>query len=113
MSLFIFEVRKIKGEEFPPNTLVHLVSGVQRYIRMEGRSAIDILKIVSSQSLGCRDEKASNFWTWIKDKESAAYNSCRRRHLMEKGNPQALLDTMVVMNGIYFALRIGKELLQL
>ena len=44
MSLFIFEVRKINGEEFPPKTLVHLVCGIHRYIRMEGRRAIDIFK---------------------------------------------------------------------
>ncbi len=33
-----------------------------------------------------------------------------QRGLLGKSNPQALLDTtMVVMNGLYFALRSGKE----
>ena len=44
MCSFIFEVRKTNGEEFLPNTLVHLVAGVQRYIRIEGRSALNIFK---------------------------------------------------------------------
>ncbi len=36
-----------------------------------------------------------------------------QRGLLGKSNPQALLDTMGVMNGLYFALRSGKEHRQL
>ncbi len=38
------QVRKQNGEEFPPNSLLHLVAGIQRYIRIEGRPSIDFLK---------------------------------------------------------------------
>ena len=33
---FIFEVRKKNGDEFPPKTLHHLISGIQRHLRMNG-----------------------------------------------------------------------------
>ena len=32
---FIFEVRKQDGSEFPPNTLHHLVSGIQRHLPID------------------------------------------------------------------------------
>ncbi len=38
------QVRKQNGEEFPPNSLLHLVAGIQRYIRIEGRPFIDFIK---------------------------------------------------------------------
>ena len=40
---FIFEKKKT-GEEFPPKSLHHIVSGIQRYIRMNGNNSIDIYK---------------------------------------------------------------------
>ena len=33
MSNFVFEVRKRDGSEFPPDSIHHIVSGVQRFIR--------------------------------------------------------------------------------
>ena len=41
---FIFEVRKQDGSEFPPNSLHHIVSGIQRYIQWNGKPAIDLFK---------------------------------------------------------------------
>ena len=35
------EVRKKNGEEFPPNSLHHIVSGIQRHLRFNGKPAID------------------------------------------------------------------------
>ena len=33
MSQFVLEVRKKGGTEYPPNTLYHIICGLQRYIR--------------------------------------------------------------------------------
>ena len=41
LSRFILEVRKKNGEEFPPNSLVHIVGGLQRYLRLNGRPVVD------------------------------------------------------------------------
>ena len=44
LSNFVFEIRKKTGEEFPRKSLHHIVCGVQRHIRMSGRSSIDVFK---------------------------------------------------------------------
>ena len=44
LSRFILEVRKKNGDEFPPNTLHHIVSGLQRYLRLSGRPELDFFK---------------------------------------------------------------------
>jgi hypothetical protein len=40
-SNFILEVRKKNGNEFPPNSLYHIVSGLQRHLLFNGKPAID------------------------------------------------------------------------
>ena len=41
LSNFILEVRKKNGDEFPPNSLHHIISGLQRHLRFNGKPAID------------------------------------------------------------------------
>ena len=122
MCNFIFEVRKKNGDEFPPKTLHHLISGIQRYLRMHGKYDIDIfkdsefsemrvcldseMKRLQKSELGSKTRKAEPLITeevellWLKG-------------LLGSGSPQALVDTMQVMNGLYFALRSGSEHRQL
>ena len=66
------------------------MSGIQRYIRWNGKPAI-------------------NFY---KDREFAEFRVCldsEKAHLVNEANAQALVDTMIVLNSIYFALRSGSE----
>ena len=51
LSRFILEVRKKNGEEFPPNSLLHIVSGLQHYLRLNGRPGVDFLTIPNLQTL--------------------------------------------------------------
>ena len=46
LSTVFLEVRKKTGEEFPPNTTssFHIVSGIQRHVRMNGKPAINFFK---------------------------------------------------------------------
>lgn len=44
LSSFIFEVRKQDGSEFPPDSLHHIVSGIQRFLLWNGKPEIDIFK---------------------------------------------------------------------
>ena len=41
LSHFILEVRKKNGDEFPPNTLHHIICGIQRHLRINGQPATD------------------------------------------------------------------------
>ena len=41
LSSFIYEVRKQDGSEFPPESLHHIVSGLQRFLRWNGKLGID------------------------------------------------------------------------
>ena len=36
LTLFVLEVRKQNGTEYPPNTLHHIVCGIMRYLRQNG-----------------------------------------------------------------------------
>ena len=40
MSRFVQEVKQKDGNPYPPSTLVSLVSGIQRYLRENGRAAV-------------------------------------------------------------------------
>ncbi len=101
LSLFVFEVRKQNGEEFPPNSLLHLVAGIQRYIRIEGRPSIDFFKDSQfSEFRMCLDaemKRLRNSGLGSKTKKPSLYR--RRGNFMAertlgKSNPQALLDTI-------------------
>ena len=44
ISRFNLEVRKKDGTEFPPESLHHLVCGIQRHLRFHGNPAVDFFK---------------------------------------------------------------------
>lgn len=119
---FVFEVRKKTGEEFPPKSLHHIVSGIQRHLCMSGNSSIDIYKdsefaefrvcldaeMKRLQSAGC-DSETRKAEPLTEEEEEIPW----QKGLLGKNTPQALVDTILVMNGLYFALRSGKEHRQL
>ena len=75
MSRFVLEVRKRDGTEYPPNTLYHIICGLQRYIR-GSRPEVDFfqdrsfggfravldseMKRVQKRELGPRKDKQSH-----------------------------------------------------
>ena len=121
LSNFIFEVRKKNGDEFPPKTLHHLISGIQRHLRMNGKN-VDLfkdpefadmrvcldseMKRLQKSGLGSKTKKAVPLTI---DEEELLWS----KGLLGSGSPQILVDTMLVMNGLYFALRSGSEHRQL
>ena len=123
MSSFIFEVRKRDGKEFPPNSLHHLVCGLQRHLRFNVKKAsIEVfsddafadfrlcldaeMKCLQGKGLGSMARKAEPL---TEEEEEILW----KRRLLGRYTLQTLLDTMVFMNGVYFALRCGKEHRQL
>ena len=122
MSNFVFGVRKRDGSEFPPDSIHHIVSGVQRFIRWKNNPAIDIfkdpefadfrlcldseMKRLQQSGLGSQRRKAEPL-------SDAEEEELWRLGLLGDHSPQSLVDTIIVMNGIYFALRSGSEHRQL
>ncbi len=115
---FVLEIRKKDGNEFPPNTLHHICCGIMRYIRINGIPGFDIFK----------DKEFAKFRTVLdsemKRLQGAGIGTAHKKAdpitfeeeelLWSKGilggdTPISLLNTMFYMNGLYFALRGGKE----
>lgn len=122
MSSFVFEIRKRDGSEFPPDSIHHIVSGLQRFVRWKRNPAIDIFKDAEFAEFRCCLDSE------MKRLQRAGLGSRRRKAeplteaeeelLWEQGllgdsTPQSLVDTIIVMNGLYFALRSGGEHRQL
>ena len=117
---FIHEARKKDGLEYPPNTLYHLVCGIMRHIRHNcGRPEIDFFKdsrfrssldaeMKRLQSAGIGSVKKQAEPLTIEEEERLWENKILGDH-----NPKALLNTMMYMTGLYFALRSGVEHRQL
>ena len=118
LSRFIHEARKKNGREYAPNTLYHLACGIMRHIRHNcGRPEIDFFK----------DPEFSDFRSSLdaemKRLQSAGVGSVKKQaeplileeeeQLWEKKILGTLLNTMMFMNGLYFALRSGVEHRQL
>ena len=99
LSHFILEVRKRNGDEFPPNSLHHIVCGIQCYLRMNGQPAIDFfndpafalfkmnldaeMKRLQKKGLGSKKRQAEPISI---EEEERLWNSC----LLGSNNPQAL-----------------------
>ena len=118
LCAFVLEVRKKDGNLFVPNTLHHICCGIMRYLRTNGMPQIDIFK----------DSGFSQFRMVLdaemKRLQSAGIGAVHRKAepitfeeeeiLWQKGilgdhTPESLVNTMVYMNGLYFALRGGTE----
>ena len=118
LCAFVLEIRKKDGSAFIPNTLHHICCGIMRYIRVNGMPELDIFKNEQfSQFRRVLDSEmkrlqAEGIGATQKKAEPITFEE--EEILWEKGilgerTPQSLLDTMIYMNGLYFALRGGKE----
>lgn len=120
LTLFVLEVRKQDGTEYPPNTLYHIVCGIMRYLRQNAihvdffqdpmfadfRQSLDAeMKRLKGSGLGSQkqvepltEENEEKLW---------------QAGVLGAHNLQALLNTMIYINGLYFALHSGYEHCQL
>ena len=114
---FVLEIRKKDGSAFIPNGLHHICAGIMRYLRGNGMPEIDIfkqagfsrfrmvldseMKRLQASGIGTAQRKAQP----IKFEDEILW----RKKILGDSTPQSLLDTMLYMNGLYFALRGGKE----
>ena len=119
---FILEVRKKDGSEFAPNSLHHVCCGIMRYLRWNGQPSIDFFadaafaEFRASLDAEMKRLQAAGIGTNKKQAEpltAEEEETLWQRGLLGDETPQTLLDTIIFMNGLYFALRSGKEHCQL
>ena len=110
--------RKKDGSEFSPDTLHHLCYGIQRFLRSNGHPALDIFKdsrlAYFRSSLDSEMKRLQSLGIGSKKKQSEPLTTEVEEKLWEEGllgehSPQTLLNTIIFMNGIYFALLSGQE----
>ena len=118
MSRFVLEVRKKDGSEYSPNTLHHICCGILRHLRESGRPDIDIFKDSSfadfRATLDGEMKRLQSLGIGAKKRQAEPLTEEEEERLWQTGqlgqhSPQALLDTMLFMHGVYFALRSGQE----
>ncbi len=123
LTNFIFEVRKKDGREFPPNSIHHIVCGLQRYLRLEAdKPNLDIWKDAAfvnfRRCLDSEMKRLQRFGVGSKVKKAEVISEEAEELLWQKKllgdhSPQSLVATILYMNGLYFALRSGQEHRQL
>ena len=118
---FVLEVRRKDGKEYPPNTLHQLFCGILRYVR-DRVPELDIFKQPSfsgfQKTLDAEMKRlrACGMGSAPKRAEPITLseeNSLWDQKILGAHSPRALVDTMVYMCGLYFALRSESEHRQL
>ena len=120
LTRFITEVRKKNAVEYryPPNTLLHICTGIIRYLRNNGHPSMDIFKdeifAEFRVTLDAEVKRLTAIGLGSKKRQAEPLSEENEEQLWEKGllgdhNPVSLLNTIVFMNGLYFALRSGSE----
>ena len=114
LSRFVLEV-------YPPNTLHHLCAGLMRHVRWNGNPSLNIfqdgefadfratldaeMKRLQAAGVGTKKKQAEI----LTEEEDLLWE----KNLLGAHNPETLLDTVIFYNGLFFALRGGKEHRQL
>ena len=100
LSRFVLETRKSDGEHYSPDTLYGICTGLLRYIR-ETRPEINIFKdpvfVGFQKTLDSEMKRLRTLGLGAKKKWDMG--------LLGDSNPRSLLDTMLFLCGIHFAVK--------
>jgi len=113
LPLFISEVLKKDGSPFPPQTLRGLVLSLQKFLECEGRSVKFLtdpkFKAVQN-TLDAVMKRSSRMGLTLQAKQATVISEDMEHILWNRGllgddSPRTLLNTMVFVLGMHFALR--------
>ena len=116
-SKFVLEARKENGEPYPPDTLYSICAGLLRYA-WERRPEINIFKDHQyagfQKTLDGEMKRLRSLGLGVKKRQADPITIQKENDLWEKGilgehDPQTLLDTLLFLCGIHFALWSGQE----
>ena len=118
LSKFVYEVRKKDKNEYPPNSLYLLCTGLQRYLRETGAAELKMfespdfklfqdsldaeMKRLTAKGLGCEIKQAQ---PTTEDEEQLMWT----KGVLGDTDPKTLLNTLFFLIGNFFALRSGEE----
>ena len=114
----MLKVRKKNGSEYQSDSLYHLCSGIVRFLQANNCPSIDIFKDSDFTEFGttidAEMKRLQALGVGSKKRQVEPLTTEEEEVLWQKGllgghTPQALFDTMVFMNGLYFALCSGTE----
>ena len=122
MSRFVLEIRKTDGTPYPPESIYHIVCGIMRFVRHNGKPEVDFfrdqafaefrtvldaeMKRLKAAGIGSRAHKAEPL---TPEEEEMLWD----KGVLGDHSPQALLNTVFYQNGVNFALRSGNKHRQL
>ena len=121
LSRFVLEVRKTNGEDYPAETMYEIIISLQMYLESNGR----VLKLLNDEeftplknTLDAKMKELSAAGKRCQHKKAGIITETEEELLWSKGvlgthTPRKLVDTMLYLLGLHFALRAGKEHRQL
>ncbi len=114
---FVLGIRRKDGQPYPPQTLYQICCGLLRYVR-DLHPEINFLKDAQfagfQRTLDGEMKRLRSLGLGVKKQQAEPIevheeNQLWEKHLLGSHTPKALLDTMVYLCGLYFALRSGQE----
>ena len=119
ISKFLIEVRRVDGNDYTGESLYQMLCGLLRHLRLNGREEIDFFQdVVFKPMLAVLDNKMKSLkcnGIGVTKKQAEPISQAEEGLLWSQGllgdsSPGVLLDSMIWMCGLFFALRGGTEL---
>jgi len=117
LQRFITEIRKVNGDEYRGNTLFEIIASLQHYMRQRNRkinlfdgqsftglnNVLDAkMKLLAQKGIGIQKRQAKVI---TEEQEEKLW----QLKILGTDTPQQLLDTLIYVLGLNFALRAGQE----